>query len=215
MNKNIFNSITMKKSLSLICFIALFCGSIAAQSKKFHPAIILRQDGTIVECFAQYPKSWVAKEIVYRDAQGKKNQSMKSDEIITVRYVFENDIIVEYDRYQTITFANLHKGNKKLSVPTYLNVKTRGLVTLYHNKRQSSKLGTEHFFHCKRENEDFASLLSVGKGLYGNSFKKVAGDYFADSPSISEKIRNGENGYQAHDIEEIVMEYNAEKLAQK
>jgi len=205
----------MKKSLSLICLLALICGSMEAQSKKFQPALILKQDGTLMECFAQYPKSWSAKEISIRATQSAKTQSMKSDEIKTIRYVLENDRMVEYDRYQTITLANLNKGSQKLTVPTFLNVKTRGPVTLYHNVRQSSRMGTEHFFHCKRENEDFASLLSVGKGLYGNVFKKVGGDYFADSPSISEKIRNGEKGYQAHDIEEIVMEYNAEKLARQ
>lgn len=97
-----------------------------------------------------------------------------------------------------------------------------GTVTLYLNAiTTTSGTGstTDRYYYCKRENEEVASMVVIQFGgmvlkIGKDAFPKVGSEYFADSPGISEKIKNNGKGYSPKDIEDIVKEYNSEKLAQ-
>ena len=215
----------MKKILVLSIIAILFCGSMQAQ-KNFYPAIIYQTDGKEIECLAKAIKVIGEKEVTYKLNKDNKPLKMKSINIKTIRYVLENDTEIEYDYCPIINIANVTKGSQKIRGTIWLEVKQRGPATLYHTEetyRKKDRSGTYstykvHNYYCKRESEEAASnlLTSSSRGIaIANNFHKIAPEYFADSPSISENIRNKEKGYKAEDIVAIVREYNAEKLAQQ
>ncbi|HEY0091113.1 MAG TPA: hypothetical protein VGB43_01390 [Flavobacterium sp.] len=65
--------------------------------------------------------------------------------------------------------------------------------------------------YCKRDNEDFVTLISLddGNSVNRNSiFKNRAMKYFADNAALVEKIKNKE--YKFTDVYKVVMEYNGQ-----
>jgi hypothetical protein len=205
----------MKKLIIMFLLPALLCGSVPAQGKGFRPAVIVKTDGTKMECVAKYPKDFGTRNIEYcADAGSRKKLKLKSDSIRTLHYYLDDERWVEFDRYPVMPFRSLWKDRQKTDFPRFLNVVKRGPVTLYKNTVYQRGGGSFSYYYCKREGEAFASNLSMGRGIYFSSFQKVAGDYFADSPALAEKIRNGEDGYKPADIEAIVDEYNAGKPVQ-
>ncbi len=211
----------MKRSLTLIGLLILLCGNVDAK-KKFRPAIIVKQDGTQVECLAEYPDKVDAKAIKFKADRDSKTQKMESGDIKMIRFFLDDDKAVDLERLSVISWANMYRGKQKISKPIWLNVFMRGPVTLYLNViTTTSKTGTstEYIYYCKRDNEEVASTIAVVYGgaviKIGDPFPKIASNYFADSPSIAEKIKNKEKGYSSKEMEAIVGEYNSEKLAQQ
>lgn len=202
--KNQFRAINVL--LMVILLVSAGCGNINAQGRKFHPATITKIDGTKMECVAREPATFHTKFIIYRaGAADKKKRKILSDSIRTIIYHYKNDRYAELDHYPVKYIYDIFK-NKDKTRPYFMNVVSRGPVTLY-------RAAAAYF--CIRAGEKFASNLSMGVGIYGSSFKKVTGDYFADNPELAEKIRNGEDGYKPQNIEKIVEEYNAWKTGEK
>jgi hypothetical protein len=200
----------MKRVFIMMCMSAVVCGSAGAKKKQFYPAIIVQTDGEIMECLAQTPDNFGARVIAVKANRNSKTAKMKSDEIKTVRYFLEDDKIIELDHARVIELRHLYKDRPKYSKPKWLNVRERGYMTLYINTITGNSANSGTYHYCRKEDEDVVSIWPVtAKG-----FAENASRYFADSPSISEKIKNREKGYHMSDISAIVKEYNAEKLAQ-
>lgn len=81
----------MNKLIALMCMFMLLCGNVDAKKKKFYPAIIAKQDGTQIECLAQYPDQVNSKEIKYKANKDSKSQKMKGEEIKAIRYFIKED----------------------------------------------------------------------------------------------------------------------------
>jgi hypothetical protein len=203
----------MKKLLSLTCLLMFFCGSMDAQ--RYNPAIITLKDGTSMECLSMYPAN-KDKTVKFKATHNSKTQKMKSAEIKRIRFFLKNDVVSDMDHLQVMYYPAIGKPN--LGKPEWLEVHMHGYVTAYMMKMRVRRGKVEYIdyhFYCKREDEDVATNVAiVSARLFAKDpFLKVAPDYFADSPGIAERIKNKEKGYASKDIEEILREYNAEKLA--
>jgi hypothetical protein len=169
-------------------------------------------DGTLKEGVAKYPGKFDAKNIEFRQDRNSRTERIKSNDIRSIRYLRNDGNWVEFDRYPMVSFNNPNQSKKSV----FKNVSMRGPVTLYKNITRTSHTTETTHIYLRKENENFVSHLPVSSVLYlGMNFRQIAADYFADSPVISRKIRDGEKGYGRWDIEDIVHEYNAEKIAQQ
>jgi len=207
----------MKKTMMLIVLSIAFYGNIEAK-KKFIPAIFFLHDGTQIECFSREIWSLKANEIPYKESKKSNVKIMKSVDIKTILYMYNDGKVSEWDYCSVISIHSLSRGIEKIE-PLWLNVKTRGIVTLYENTsfvkerygRDSYIVKKVYSYYCIREDEIAASNILAYQS--DHIFPKLASDYFSDSPEISKNILQKVKGYEAKDIVEIVFEYNSEKLA--
>lgn len=202
----------MKKILSFIFILTFFIGG--SYAKKYYPAVISKHDGTQIECLAVYPKKADEKKISFKTTKDAKAEKIESLDIKSIRY-FEDDRIIDLEYNYQIAYHNAKKENPKVSKPAWMSVIMRGPVTLYLvtiiTQNSNGSRTTENYYFCKREDERAATCVAMaGLIQIGNPFPKIGAKYFADNPRIAEKILNKEKGYTSKNIEEIVMEYNAE-----
>jgi len=201
----------------LIFIIILLCGSINAQINTFRPSVIIKKDGTQIECLAKYPATSFSDIINYKIGENGNLQKMKSNEIKTVRYFLKDDKTVEKELLPYINLFDKNKDKQNYFTPMWMEVVVRGKVTLYASEETSktsrgqTTSKTFHFY-CKRDNEEYASRIAYisQRGSF-SVYKMEAENYFADSPEITQKIKDETEGFLAKDIINIVKEYNAEK----
>jgi hypothetical protein len=114
----------------------------------------------------------------------------------------------------SISAHDINKGTQKHSDSVLMNVLVRGPLTLYskvvvHRGSRTTKF-TDIYYYVKRENEEAAIEIAYSNNSF-SSFHSHAHKYFADSPSISERIKKRVKGYTVINIKAIVEEYNTEK----
>ena len=137
----------------------------------------------------------------------------------TEKVNFEDVKTITYGSTTYINMAYTDGGNVRKNKKMMLASITEGKVKLYEytwgasNMRAAYKMqalntgGTAYY--CKRDNEDFATLISLDDGNSANRnsiFKKRAIEYFADNAALMQKIENKE--YKFPDIYKVVNEYN-------
>jgi len=205
---------------NLIYTFIFLCGSINAQINTFRPSVIIKNNGSQIECIAKYPASSYSDFINYKINENGKILKMKSDEIKTIRYILKDDKSIEKELLPYINLLDKNKDKPDCFAPMWMEVLVRGSVTLYATEeiskasRGQTTSKTFHFY-CKREHEEHASRIAyISQRGNFNVYKMEADKYFADSPDISQKIKDEIEGYLAKDIVNIVKEYNAEKSCQ-
>jgi len=205
-------------SIRLIFLFILFCVKSHAQNNTFNNALIIKHDGTQIECLARYPDMSDSKAIRYKLDKNSKTQRMKSNDIKTVRYLLRNNKVIEIEYHRYVSFFEMRgTGRKNVFAPEWLEVLVRGHLMLYvieeiplNSGRQRKTKSIQYHYYCKKENEEFASEIAYV--LYKSGFliyRMEEGDYFTNAPDIAKKIENREEGYTAKDIISIVEEYNS------
>jgi hypothetical protein len=201
----------MNRSLILISLLIFLCGNTVAQINVFRPAVIVKHNGAQMECQAKYPNAGNAKEITCKTDKDDKILKMKSAEIKTIRYSLKDDKVVEKVYIPYLNSVEIEKGKQNYSEPAWMDVLVRGKMTLYlrvvNQIYSKGRSFTYYYYYCKRENEEVASEIAYTNFRDGSqNFHTYAPKYFSDHTTISEKIKNNENGYTARYIEAIVEE---------
>jgi len=205
----------MKYILIMSNLLIFLCENTVAQMNVFRPAIIVKHDGTQIECQAKYPNTNNAKEIHYKIAENGATQKMKSAEIKTIRYFLKDDKVVEKEYILYLNAAEIERGRQNYAEPAWMDVLVRGKMTLYlrivNQIYSRGRSMTYYYYYCRKENEKAASEISYTNYNDGSQlFRNYAHQFFSDHPTLSEKIKNNERGYTARFIEDIVKEYNRE-----
>ena len=176
------------KSLIISSFLIFLYGNINAQFT--HPAVIVKHDSTKVACFARFPAKKNAKTIEFKTEKDGKFQKMKSSEIMTIRYFLNEDEYVEKEYIPYLRAHDVISGREKYSDPVWMDVIERGKITLFLNavKDKSSRWRKYkyNYFYCRKENEVAIEMAITGDKHILHAY---AVDYFAGSPTISEKIK--------------------------
>jgi len=196
----------------IIFFLFLFCGSVHAQT--FYNAIIIKHDGTQIECLARLPSAMFdTKNISFKMNDNSKTQKMKSNDIKTITYFDRSKKIIEIEYNRYTSYLEISNNRKNMFASEWMEVLVRGKMMLYviQETSGSSEKRKSFFYHyyVKRENEDFATEIAYVR--YKNDFliyRMEIGNYFSNAPDIERKIENREEGYTAKDIIDIVTEYN-------
>ena len=198
--------------IRFIFFLVFFCGSIQAQT--FYNAVIIKHDGTQLECLARLPSAMIdTKNISFKLNDASRTQKMKSKDIKTIIYFDRGKKIIELEYIRYTSYLEISNNRKNMFSTEWMEVLLRGPMMLYIIKETSgfSEKNKSYFYHyyVKRENEDFATEIAYIR--YKNDFliyRMEIGNYFSDAPEIERRIENKEEGYLAKDIIEIVAEYN-------
>jgi len=204
----------MKYLLIMSSLLIFICENTLSQINVFRSAVIVRHDGTQIECQARYPGTNNAKEINYRTAENGSTQKMKSAEIKTIRYFLNDGKVVEKEYIPYLNSAEIERDRQNEAEPAWMDVLVRGKMTLYLrtvNQIYSRGRSMTYYYYCRKENDKLASEISYTNYSDGSQiFRTYAYQFFSDHPTISEKIKNNERGYTARFIEDIVKEFNSE-----
>jgi len=196
----------------LIIFLIFFCRSVNAQ--MFYNAVIIKHDGTQIECLARLPSSMVdTKNISFKIDEKSKTQKMKSNAIKTISYFDRSKKIIEIEYIRYTSLLEISNNRKNVYPSEWMEVLVRGPMMLYIIKETSSysEKRKSYFYHyyVKREKEELATEIAYVR--YKNDFliyRMEIGNYFSDAPDLERKIEDREEGYSAKDIIDIVTEYN-------
>ena len=204
--RNIFNNIMNHR---LIFFLIFFCGNVQAQA--FLNAVIFLHDSTQIACLARLPVM-SEKYIKFKIDNNSKTQKIKSKDIKTVCYFLRGKKIVEIEYIRSESFFEMDNTRQNVFSPEWIEVVVRGPMMLYvieETSRSGQRKSSIYHYFVKRENEEFATEIAYIRHKNGFLiYKMETGDYFANTPDIEKKIENGEEGYTAKDIINIVKEYN-------
>ncbi|BCY29058.1 hypothetical protein [Flavobacterium okayamense] len=171
--------------------------------------VITLKDGNTKNGKVSFPI--LSNEKEFKITIGDKTEKVSKKDVEKITFKGYNGAIIDYynvridkssDKTELMQAA-IPIGKVKLYTYTWGNGKFRPV----YNMQGFSSGGIN--FYCKRDNEDYATAVAFndGKSVNRNSlFKKRASKYFADNPTIVQKIKNGE--YKYTDIAQVVIEYN-------
>lgn len=151
-----------------------------------------------------YPLSLDVTKIKWKEKGNK--QSFKIEDIEKIIYETTGKTPIEY--YVLPVFKDKSDKIRSGKILAQLVIKGKK-VNLYMNSfAGGGGFGAGMNYYCKRENEPAMTLLNVDtRGIgFGIYFKKYAPIYFADNPTIVNKIKNGD--YISKNFIEMVIEYN-------
>jgi hypothetical protein len=198
----------MKKLLTITWVI--LCG-MNAMAQRFEPAKLIFMDGKTLVGFAKSPKQAYDKTISFKATENGDKQTFQSEQLKTV-ILYSNKDTLEIERVKIYNMT----GKKIVSTPAWLQVLSRGYVTLYYYGIQGKTISygsttrtelPERWWLCIRPGEEAAKIVSYAYGLNPNTyFRQNAPAYFSDHPTIPEMIKNKD--YKYDDIRIVVNEYN-------
>ena len=182
--------------------------SVATLTYAYEPATIFLHNDTQLEGFVEWPNV-DARSVNFRADRSSRVQRVSSNDIRLIRFLREDGNFLDIERVQ----VNASVTNNPLRRWHFLSVVERGPVTLYYivvrNVSRSHVTNIPHYF-AKREGEAVAQYMWYNQaGVLNDPFRRIGSNFFETNPSISEKIRNKEEGYTHRDIVQIVREYNA------
>ena len=197
------------------CFLGIFLLlnqlTISSQNDR---AILIFHDGSTVEGYGKL-----------KSQDRVKFRKSKQDKAIKYHFRDLKKVTIYNDYAETIYVYQKIKGKKMYEV---MEVVVVGEMSLYKKVTYGTHAGgmgaggfggsggvgfgmttsyTIEDYYVKRKDEQEVTHLG-STDLFSKNFKKAAGGYFADCPSLVKKIQTKE--YKKRDIEEIVSYYNSE-----
>ncbi|OKL41019.1 hypothetical protein [Pontibacter flavimaris] len=201
---------------TLFTLVLLFCGTIVF-AQDFQQANVLFADGKELTGLVK-ASSVGEKSIMYRAAEaGSKNEKISSSELSRIYFTLDSAA------YEPVY---LMFNGKKRKEPTWAQKLMEGPVSLYAKGSRMSfqRSGFNHnvddiSFFTKRTDEAGASMVGMyfSSGAIGinvnRTFRKLAGEYFADYPELAARIENKE--FEILEIPAVVTAYNEWKTGQQ
>ncbi len=208
----------MKKIL-IICAIStfsIFCKAQNSYTSNYNilSSTVILEDGTKLNGQIDYPINSVENNLKLRN---QNSETIKIEKVTISKIICNTSTgpieYVNMEVYKGAIGSKIHK--RKIILGTSMT----GKVTLYFANKDyreytgpnNSRMVSEIYYYCKRENEPAASLIHIEmnvKAIGKNSiFRQYGKKYFADNEEIFKKIDEKEFTYE--NLFEVIALYNS------